>query len=186
MNKLANMRHWSERMSPNFGISRGPNNMGMPGVGPHPKVTSQGAAPITAPQVADTPIHYSLQRSVRLRPCGPNTEDILHATTDASSCGGRTREDAADDVPVFELPVHAQNLALLCKLCKDITQSPLCHRGSCHLDQPQARPRTGHHRVSLGCSELVHKTRETIFLNDTPLALLGSPACVEARPWCGC
>ena len=170
MNKLANMRHWSERMSPNFGISRGPNTMGMPGIGPHPKATPQGVPPIAAPQVADTPIHYSFNVPFASDLAGPNTEDILHATTDAVLRWTHP-EDAPDDVPVYELPVHAQNLVMLRKLCKDITQSPLAIEAHVISITPK-HVRGQVTTVCLsGAPELVHKTRETI-LNDTPLALV--------------
>lgn len=122
MNKLAAnaMRHWP---SPNFGMSR--SNMGMPGMNPpQQKVVHPGGPPIGPPQPMDTTIHYSFNVPFASDLAGPDTEEILHATTDAVIRWTHP-EDAPDDVPVYELPVHAQNLAALRKMCKEITQSAL-------------------------------------------------------------
>ncbi|KAK3390495.1 hypothetical protein B0H63DRAFT_117091 [Podospora didyma] len=168
MNKLANMRHWPERMSPNFGMSRA-NNMGMPAINPHHKVTPQGAPPITAPQPADGPIHYSFNVPFASDLAGPDTEDILHATAHAVLRWTHP-EDAPDDIPVYELPVHAQNLAELRRLCKDITGSPLAIEAHVMSTTPK-HIRGQVTTVCLsGSSEMVYQTRETI-LNDTPLSL---------------
>ena len=80
-------------------------------------------------------------------------------------------EEVADDVPVHDLPIHAQNLAQLRKLCKDITQSPLAIEAHVLC----TTPKSGRGQVTTVClsgaPELVHKSRETI-LNDTPLSLV--------------
>ncbi|KAL1868964.1 hypothetical protein VTK73DRAFT_3425 [Phialemonium thermophilum] len=161
------MRHWSERMSPNLGMSR--PNMGMPGINPHQKVTPQGAPPISTPQPADSMIYYSFNVPFSSDLAGPNTEDILHATADAVMRWTHP-EDAPDDVPVYELPVHAQNLAHLRKLCKDITQSPLAIEA--HVISTV--PKNARGQVTTVClcgpAELVRQSRETI-LNETPLSL---------------
>lgn len=169
MNKLANMRHWSERMSPNFGMSSRPN-MPMPGIGPHPKVTPQGAPPLTPPHVMDGPIHYSFNVPFASDLAGPDTEDIIHATTDAVLRWTHP-EDAPDDVPVYDLPVHAQNLANLRKLCKEVTNSPL----DIEAHVISTTPKNVKGQVTTVClsgaSDLVYRTRETI-LNETPLSLV--------------
>ncbi|KAK0718228.1 hypothetical protein B0T26DRAFT_645890 [Lasiosphaeria miniovina] len=174
MNKLANMRHWPERMSPNFGMSRANNSnsnssMGMPPIHPHQKVTAQGPLPLAAPQVPEAPIHYSFNVPFASDLAGPDTEDILHATADAVLRWTHP-EDAPDDIPVYELPVHAQNLAQLRKMCKEITQSPLAIEA--HV--MSTTPKNVRGQVTTVClsgtAEFVYKTRETI-LNDTPLSL---------------
>ncbi|KAK3324263.1 hypothetical protein B0T19DRAFT_443684 [Cercophora scortea] len=168
MNKLANMRHWPERMSPNFVISRA--NMGMPAITPHQKVAAaQVGAPPNPNSQPDAPIHYSFNVPFASELAGPNTEDVLHATADAV-CRWTHPEDAPDDIPVYELPVHAQNLAQLRRMCKDITQSQ--YPIEAHVISTTPKHVKGQvTTVCLsGAAELVYKAREQI-LNDTPLSL---------------
>jgi hypothetical protein len=156
--------------------------MGMPGINPHQQKAAvhPGAAPISAPQVVDTPIHYSFNVPFASDLAGPDTEDILHATTDAVMRWTHP-EDAPDDVPVYELPVHAQNLAMLRKMCKDITQSPLAVEA--HV--LSVIPKNAKGQVTTVClsgsPDLVYKSRETI-LNETPISLVGAPPTVK-RPF---
>lgn len=170
MNKLANMRHWSERMSPNFGMGR--PNMPMNGHNPHAKNAAQQAAgPISSPQAADATIHYSFNVPFAADLAGPNTEDIVHATTDAVLRWTHPA-DAPDDVQVHELPVHAQNSANLGRLCRDLSVGPLPIEA--HL--VTSSPKNGRGQVTTVClagsPELVHKSRETI-LNEIPIAMVG-------------
>lgn len=172
MNKLANMRHWSERMSPNFGMSRAPN-LGMHAINPHQKMSPQVAASLGGPQALDTPIHYSFNVPFASDLAGPNTEDILHATNDAVIRWTHA-EDAPDDVPVHELPVHAHNLAELRRKCQDITQSPL----GIEAHVLSTTPKHSRGQVTTVClsgaPDLVQKSRESL-LNSTPLSLVGCP-----------
>ncbi|KAK5651565.1 hypothetical protein OQA88_11930 [Cercophora sp. LCS_1] len=166
MNKLRN--HWPERMSSNFGISR--PSMNMPLINPHQKAVPQVAPPMTGPQQADGPIHYSFNIPLSSDLAGPNTEDILHATTDAVLRWTHPM-DAPDDVPVYELPVHAQNLANLRELCKDVIQRT---GGTVDAHIISAVPKNSRSQVVTVClsgvPELVYQSRETI-LNQTPLTL---------------
>ncbi|RYO75678.1 hypothetical protein DL766_007690 [Monosporascus sp. MC13-8B] len=167
MQKLANMRHWSERMSPNFGMSSRPN-MNMPGLNPHQKPTASGA-PLSPSPAADTTIHFAFNVPFASDLAGPNTEEILHATPDAILRWTHP-EDAPDDVPIYELPVHASNLNILRELCKELTNGPLPIEA--HVLSTAPKPLKGQvTTVCLsGAPELVHKSRETI-LSSTPLAL---------------
>ncbi|CAI4210552.1 unnamed protein product [Parascedosporium putredinis] len=117
------MRQWSERMSPNFAIGGRPN-LPVNSLNPHTKAApiSQGP-PIASPQ-GDATIHYSFNVPFASDLAGPNTEDILHATTDAVLRWTHP-EDAPDEVPVHELPIHSQNLANLQRLCRDLSAGPL-------------------------------------------------------------
>ncbi|CAN8102351.1 unnamed protein product [Discula destructiva] len=162
------MRNWSERMSPAFG-SR-PNLGVMQGLHPqHHKVNPQGVSPITPPQIGDSVIHHAFNVPFASDLVGPDTEDILHATTDAVLRWTHPAE-APDDVPVHELPVHADNLGRLRKLCKEITNSPL------HIEAHviSANPKHVKGQVTTVClsgsPDLVWQTREKI-LNETPLSL---------------
>jgi hypothetical protein len=170
MNKLANMRHWSERMSPNFGMGR--PNMPMNAMNARRDAATQQANPISSQQVADTPIHYSFNVPFSSDLAGPNTEDILHATADAVLRWTHP-EDAPDDVQVHELPVHAQNSNNLKNLCKELTNGPLPIEAHVITTTPPNAKGPQVTTVCLsGSPELVHKSRETI-LNDTPIALVG-------------
>jgi hypothetical protein len=167
MNKLANMRHWSERMGPGFGMSR--PNMNMTAITPHPK-TPLGTAPISPSTAADALIHYSFNVPFASDLAGPNTEDIVYATADAVLRWTHP-EDAPDDVPIHELPVHATNVVNLRKLCKDITNGPLPIEAYVKSSEPKRVKGQVTNVCLTGSPELVHKSRETI-LNDTPLALV--------------
>ncbi|GAB0132721.1 hypothetical protein EsDP_00001149 [Epichloe bromicola] len=167
MNKLANMRHWSERMSPNFGMGR--PNMPLNGLNPHPKNAAQSAGPISSPLAADATIHYSFNVPFASDLAGPDTEDIVHATTDAVLRWTHPA-DAPDDVQVHELPVHAQNLANLGRLCRDLSLGPL----PIDAHVVSSFPKSGRGQATTVClsgsPELVHKSRETI-LNEIPIAM---------------
>ncbi|KAG5927939.1 hypothetical protein E4U42_001531 [Claviceps africana] len=167
MNKLANMRHWSERMSPNFGMGR--PNMPLNGLNPHQKNAAQSAGSISLPQAADATIHYSFNVPFASDLAGPDTEDIVHATTDAVLRWTHPA-DAPDDVQVHELPIHAQNLANLRRLCLDLSVGPL----PIEAHVVSSSPKSGRGQATTVCLsgslELVNKSRETI-LNEIPIAM---------------
>jgi hypothetical protein len=167
MNKLANMRHWSERMGPGFGMSR--PNMNMTAITPQHKPV-HGSSPILSPTSAETPIHYSFNVPFASELAGPNVEDILYATVGAVERWTHPA-DAPDDVPIYELPVHAQNVTNLRKLCKDLTSGPLPIEAYVKSSEPKRVKGQVTNVCLSGSPELVHKSRETI-LNDTPLALV--------------
>lgn len=169
MNKLVGMRHWPERMNSNFGMGR--PNVPMNALNPHAKSTPQPGPPINVPQAADTPIHYSFSMPFASDLAGPDTEDILHATADAVMRWTHPA-DAPDDVQIHELPVHAQNLAELRRLCRDLTNGPLPIEA--HVLSSLPRNGKGQQATTVclsGTPELVHKSRETI-LNEIPITLV--------------
>ena len=172
MNKLANMRHWSERMSPNFGMGRPNPNMPINALNPHGKNAVQQAGSMTSPQAADATIYYSFNVPFASELAGPDTEDIVHATTDAVLRWTHPA-DAPDDVQVHELPVHAQNLANLERLCRDLSIGPL----PIEAHVVSSFPKNGRGQVATVClsgsPELVNKSRETI-LNEIPIAMVSS------------
>jgi hypothetical protein len=166
MNKLGNMRHWSERIGPGFGMSR--PNMNMTAITPHKSVN--GASPMMSPNTQDPPIHYAFNVPFASDLAGPNVEDILYATLGAVERWTHPA-DAPDDVPIHELPVHANNVTALRQMCKDLTTGPLPIEAHLKTSSPK-RVKGEVTTVCLsGSPELVHKSRETI-LNDTPLALV--------------
>ncbi|OBR12262.1 KH domain-containing protein [Colletotrichum higginsianum IMI 349063] len=184
MNKLANMRHWSERMSPNFGMGR--PNMPMNPMNPRRDTAPQQAASISSPQPLDAPtpiIHYSFNVPFASDLAGPNTEDILHATADAVLRWTHP-EDAPDDVQVHELPVHTQNLANLRKVCKDITNGPF--QIEAHVISTTPKNAKGQQVTTVclsGTPEMVHKSRETI-LNDNQTVMRCTTVDVEGHLVC--
>lgn len=171
MNKLAAnaMRHWP---TPNFGMSR--SNMGMPGMNPpqQQKSVHHGGLPISGPPMPiDTTIHYSFNVPFESDLAGPDTEEILHATADAVMRWTHP-EDAPDDVPVYELPIHTHHLSMLRKMCKEITQSAL----PIEAYVLSTVPKNARGQVTTVClsgqPEMVHRTRETV-LNEIPISLVG-------------
>lgn len=170
MNKIANMRHWSERMSPAFGM---PSRNAMPPMPPpHQKIAHQGA-PTIPPQATDSFIYYTFNVPFASDLTGPDTEDILHATADAVLRWTHP-EEAPDDVPVYELPVHTENLNKLRQTCKDITSDPQ-HPIEAHV--LSSTPQHVKGQVTTVClsgpSNMVYQTRERI-LNETPLSLVST------------
>lgn len=122
------------------------------------------------PQSSDGTIHYSFNVPFASDLAGPDTEDILHATTDAVLRWTHP-EDAPDDVQVHELPVHAQNLANLERMCRDLSNGPLPIEAHVVTTSPKLSKGQQVTTVCLsGSPELVHKSRETI-LNESPIAL---------------
>jgi hypothetical protein len=143
--------------------------MNMPTVQPHTK-NPHGVLPIPAPPAADAVIYYSFNVPFASNLAGPNTEDIVYATTEAVLRWTHP-EDAPDDVPIYELPVHASNVSELRKMCKDLTLSH--HNVEAHVKSSEPKRAKGQvTNVCLsGTPDLVHKAREKI-LNETPLALV--------------
>lgn len=174
------MRHWSERMAP-FGQSMSRPNMNMTSMTPQHK-PPHGASPILSPTSADTPIHYSFNVPFASDLAGPNVEDILYATKGAVERWTHPA-DAPDDVPIHELPVHAQNVTNLRKLCKDLTGGPLPIEAYVKSSEPKRVKGQVTNVCLSGSPELVHKSRETI-LNDTPLALVRMKGSVVPGNFC--
>lgn len=170
MQKLANMR-WAERMSPNFGMSSRPN-MNMTSINPHQKSAAPGA-PLSPSPAADTTIHYSFNVPFASDLAGPNTQEILHATGDSIMRWTHPGE-APDDVPIYELPVHAQNVVDLRNMCQELTNGPLPIEAHVMTTTPKHLKGQVTTVCLSGPPELVHKSRETI-LNDTPLSLVCKP-----------
>ncbi|EEY14636.1 KH domain-containing protein [Verticillium alfalfae VaMs.102] len=184
MNKLANMRHWSERMSPNFGMGR--PNMPVNPMNPRRDTMSQQAASIAMQQPLDAPspiVHYAFNVPFASDLAGPNTEDILHSTKDAVMRWTHS-VDAPDDVQVHELPVHTQNLAHLRKTCKDITNGPFSIEAHVVSTTPKNAKGSQVTTVCLsGSQEMVQKTREMI-LNDNQTFLRCTTVDVEGELVC--
>lgn len=168
MNKLANMRHWSGTLSP-AGFMGSRQNMNMTAIQAHPKIQT-GVSPITSVNGADATIHYSFNVPFASNLAGPNTEDIVYASDNAIERWTHP-QDAADDVPIHELPVHAQNVENLRQICNALTNGPLQIEAHVINTIPKRVKGQVVNVCLTGVPELVHRSRETI-LNDTPLALV--------------
>jgi hypothetical protein len=143
--------------------------MNMTAITPQTK-TAHAASPISPPAAADALIHYSFNVPFASDLAGPNIEDIVYATPEAIDRWTHP-EDAPDDVPIHDLPVHANNVVNLRKLCKDITNSPLPIEAHVKSSEPKRVKGQVINVCLTGSPEMVHKSRETI-LNDTPVALV--------------
>jgi len=154
-----------------FGMGRpnpAMNNMGS--INQQNKAAASMHSPSLSPSSKDLPIHYSFNVPFASDLAGPNTEDILYAT-ERAVLRWTHPEDAPDDVPIYELPVHAQNVMNLRKLCQDLTNSPQPIEAHVKSTEPK-RVKGQVTTVCLsGTPELVHRGKEAI-LNDTPLALV--------------
>ena len=138
-----------------------------------PKISPQGPPPISNPQPPDAMIHYTFNVHFASDLAGPDTEDILHSTTDAVLRWTHP-EDAPDDVPVWQLPVHTQNVENLRRRCEEITNNPMPIEAHLSATTPKnARNQVVTVTLS-GAADCVYKTRETI-LNETPSLMVGYP-----------
>lgn len=169
MNKLANMRHWT---GPGFSMGSSRPQMNMPVPTPHSK-PSHGAMPIPQPPAADSIIHYSFNVPFASNLAGPNTEDIVWASDDAVERWTHPG-DAPDDVPVHELPIHANHVAELRQMCKDMTLSSFPVEAYVKSSEPKRAKGQVTNICLSGTPDLVYKAREKI-LTDTPLALVRLP-----------
>jgi hypothetical protein len=152
-------------MGPGFGMRP---NMNVNSLAPQHK-TTHGVSPILSP-TEQSHIHYSFNVPFSSELAGPNTEDILYATNGAVLRWTHP-EDAPDDVPIYELPVHAQNVMNLRKMCKELSTGPLPVEAHVKSSEPKRVKGQVTNVCLSGSPELVHKSRETI-LNEIPLALV--------------
>ncbi|KAJ2896035.1 hypothetical protein MKZ38_005920 [Zalerion maritima] len=175
MNKFSNMRTWSERMMnpASLGFGR-PNNMqnnmqnmggGMP---PMTNLNKSMSNPPPPPQREDPPIFYIFNVPFSAKLAGPDVEDILHANRNAVMRWTHPVE-APNDVPIWDLPVHAQNLATLRRTCDALTTGPLPIDAQVTTTVSDKKEHTTTVQLS-GSPDLVLKSRETI-LNDLPHSL---------------
>ncbi len=109
---------------------------------------------------------------------GPEVEDVLH-----SSPGALQRWtypiDTAEGTPVHKLPIHANNIETLRKLCRQISDQSggrlEASVTSSELKASQSLQRRPHGQVTNVCisgdGDLVNKMRAKI-LNETPISLV--------------
>jgi len=179
MHKISNFtgqaRHGWERMPAAFGMSRQPH-ADIPGSQsmrrPH------GASPVTPPTPADATVNLSFNVPFSSTLAGPEAEHVLH-----SSLGAFQRwtfpEATAETTPIHKLPVHANNVDALRRLCRHIGDSSGGRiEATVTSSEPKAvqslqrRPQGLVTNVCIsGDGELVHRMRQKI-LNETPISLV--------------
>jgi hypothetical protein len=184
MHKITNFtgqaRHGWDRMAPAaFGMSR-----------PHAAVsTSQQlrrpqGPPTGVPQpiVVDSTVNLAFNVPFASNLPAPEVEDILH-----SSPGALQRwtfpVGTAESTPTHKLPIHANNVEALRKLCRQISEQSggrlEASVTSSELKASQSLQRRPHGQVTNVCisgdGDLVNKMRAKI-LNETPISLVRQPS----------
>lgn len=170
-------RHGWDRMAPAaFGMSR-----------PHADVSAsqqlrrpQGPPTGGPPAPVDTTVNLAFNVPFASNLPGPEVEDVLH-----SSPGAFQRwtfpPGTADGTPIHKLPVHANNIETLRKLCRQISEQSSgrieASVTSSELKAAQSLQRRSNGQVTNVCisgeGDLVHKMRAKI-LNETPISLVGA------------
>lgn len=182
MHKITNFtgqaRHGWDRMTPAaFGMSR-----------PHTDVsTSQqlrrppGPPTGTSQTPVDATVNLAFNVPFASNLPGPEVDDVLH-----SSPGALQRwtypPGTAEGTPVHKLPVHANNIETLRKLCRQISDQSggrlEASVTSSELKASQSLQRRPHGQVTNVCisgdGDLVNKMRAKI-LNETPISLVRQP-----------
>ena len=181
MQKLSNFtgqaRHGWEKMTPAaFGMSR-PNNMDVP-IPPQVKRPS-AAAPMSPLTPTDTLVNLSFNVPFASNLTGPDIHEILHASPGALQRW--THPDGTeDDLPVHKLPVHAENVERLRRLCRALSdgsggrvEATVTSSEPKAVSALQRRPLKGlvTNVCVSGDADTVHKMRAKI-LNETPIALV--------------
>jgi hypothetical protein len=179
MHKITNFtgqaRHGWDRMTPAaFGMSR-----------PHSDVSAsqqlrrpQGPPSATPANPVDSTVNLAFNVPFASNLPGPEAEDVLH-----SSPGAFQRwtfpAGTADGIPTHKLPVHADNIEALRKLCRQISEQSggriEASVTSSELKAAQSLQRRPNGQVSNVCisgeGDLVHKMRAKV-LNETPISLV--------------
>ena len=180
MHKISNSaRHGWERMPAAFGMSRAPQQE-VAGSQQWRRPTGPPATPPTSN--TDSTVNLSFNVPFNSNLPGPEPEDVLHA-----SPGAYPRwtfpANTPEDTPVHKLPVHAQNVENLRRLCRQITETNGgLLEASVTASEPKAAPALHRRPQGLvtnvcisGNGDSVHKMRAKV-LNETPISLVTLPS----------
>jgi hypothetical protein len=190
MHKISNFtghaRTGWEKMTPGFGMSRGPHqhhhhqqpDHNMMPVG---KRSMPGMLNTPNPSMPGHPVNLSFNVPFNSVLPGPDRDDILYSSTGAYQRWVHP-EGAAADTPNHALPVHTRNVENLRSLCKQLSESS-GERVHATVTSSKPKPVPGIQRGPLtalvtnvcisGDAEVVHKMRAKI-LNETPITLVSS------------
>ncbi|KAI9696278.1 MAG: hypothetical protein M1836_005831 [Candelina mexicana] len=182
MHKITNFtgsaRHGWEKMAPaSFGMNR--QNADLPISQPIKRPTNP-STPISPVAPADTTVNLSFNVPFSSKLAGPELEEILHASPGASRRWLHP-DDAAEGTPTHKLPVHANNVEALRRLCREVCDASMGRKLEAAVTSSEAKaipslqqaapPKGLVTNVCLsGDSDTVHKMRGKI-LNETPVAL---------------
>ena len=180
MQRLSNFtgqaRHGWEKMTPAaFGMSR--PNMDLPI--PPPKTRSLAQSPMSPLTPADTTVNLSFNVPFASNLPGPDLDEVLHASPGALHRW--THPDGTEEgTPNHKLPVHANNVEQLRKLCRKLSEGSN-GRVEATVTSSEPKPIPALQRRPLkglvtnvcvsGDADTVHKMRAKI-LNETPIALV--------------
>lgn len=183
MHKITNFtgqaRHGWDRMTPAaFGMSR-----------PHADVSAsqQLRRPVGPPAGAsqnsgDSTVNLAFNIPFASNLPGPEVEDILHSSSGPALQRWTFPVGTAEGTPLHKLPVHANNIEALRKLCRQISEQSggrlEASVTSSELKAAQSLQRRPSGQVTNVCisgdGDLVHKMRARI-LNETPISLVRRP-----------
>ena len=181
MQKLSNFtgqaRHGWEKMPAAFGMSR-PNTMDIPL--PPPNKRPSAATPLSPLTPAEVMVNLSFNIPFSSNLTGPNPEEVIHASPGAVQRWTHL-EHTEEEIPTHKLPVHANNVEQLRRLCKALGDSS-GGRLEATVTSSEPKPIPALQRRPLkglvtnvcvsGDADIVHKMRAKI-LNETPIALVG-------------
>lgn len=182
MQKLSNFtgqaRHGWEKMTPAaFGMSRPNMDASIP---PPPiKRSLNGTTPMPPLTPAETNVNLSFNVPFASNLTGPDVDEVLHASPGAFPRW--THPDGSEDgMPTHKLPVHANNVESLRRLCRTLSEASGGRlEATVTSSEPkstaalQRRPLKGlvTNVCVSGDADTVHKMRAKI-LNETPIALV--------------
>lgn len=180
MHKITNFtgqaRHGWEKMTPAaFGMSRPNIDLSISTPIKRPLATT----PISPLTPADTIVNLSFNVPFASNLPGPDVDEVLHSSP--NSFERWTHPEGTDEgTPTHKLPVHANNVESLRRLCRAITEesggrleATVTSSEPKPIPALQRRPRKGlvTNVCISGDADTVHKMRAKI-LNETPIALV--------------
>lgn len=168
-NTIGNARHGLERMTPNSFMSR--QHVDLPTNNSSRR--SIPSAPLTPNAPGDGKVHLSFNIPFSSTLSGPDPAEVLHATPDASR-KWTFPPDAAEDTPIYQLPVHADNVESLRKTCRLLSESSMGRmEATVKCSEPKNRRSQGllTNVCISGDTETVYKMRAKV-LNETPIVLV--------------
>jgi len=180
MHKISNFtgqaRHGWEKMTPAaFGMSRSNQDFSLSSPVKRP-VASTPISPLTP---ADTVVNLSFNVPFASNLPGPDPEEVLHSSPGAFERWTHP-EGTDEETPTHKLPVHANNVEVLRRLCRAISdESGARLEAAVTSSEPkpipalQRRPLKGlvTNVCISGDGDTVHKMRAKV-LNETPIALV--------------
>lgn len=168
-------RHGFEKITPAGLMSRPNMDLSMPQAIKRP-VASSPMSPMTP---AETMVNLSFNVPFASNLIGPDVEEILHASPEAAR-RWTFPEGTEEDAPTHQLPIHANNVEQLRRLCRVLSEGS-GGRVEATVTSSEPKPIPALQRRPLkglvtnvcvsGDADTVHKMRARI-LNDTPIALV--------------